>query len=65
MSTTSKHLGTTTELTVLMPIRQGFVDARDTRTYAPRLRILLRTLHQLRVNAVERESVISSTAKTQ
>ena len=54
---TSKHLIGSTELTVLMPIRQEFVDARDTITYATRLRFMLRILNGIR--KASRESVIA------
>lgn len=46
---TSKHVLTTTELTCLMPIKPGFVDVLDTRTYATRLRIVTKVLNTLRV----------------
>lgn len=45
---TSKHIGTATELTCLMPIRQGFVPVLDTRTYATRVRIVFKVLQNLR-----------------
>ena len=54
---TSKHLIGSTELTVVMPIRQEFVDARDTITYATRLRFMLRILNAIRT--ASRESVIA------
>lgn len=54
---TSKHLIGSTELTVVMPIRQEFVDVRDTITYATRLRFMLRILNAIR--KASRESVIA------
>jgi Dyp-type peroxidase family len=50
---TSKHVGTATELTCLMPIKPGFVPVLDTRTYATRLRAVFKVLQTLR--AVSRE----------
>ena len=52
---TSQHLGGSAELTAVMPIKPGFVDVRDTRTYATRLRILLRALNGIRKRGIERE----------
>jgi Dyp-type peroxidase family len=53
---TSKHLLGTTELTCLMPIKTGFIGEFETRTYATRLRLLMRVLHSLRVASRERAS---------
>ena len=55
---TSKYLGTSTELTVVMPLKQGLVEALGgTKTYATRLRALLRTLNQIRKISVEERHV--------
>lgn len=51
--TVGKHLGGSSELTVVMPVKQGFVDTRDTRTYATRARLLLKTLNAVRTSALE------------
>ena len=50
---TSKHVGTATELTCLMPIRPGFIPMLETRTYATRLRVLFTVLQALRVASRE------------
>jgi deferrochelatase/peroxidase EfeB len=50
---TSKHVGTATELTCLMPIRAGFLPVLDTCTYASRLRTVFQILQQLRVASRE------------
>ena len=50
---TSKHVGSATELTCLMPIKPGFLPVLDTRTYATRLRVVFKVLQALR--AVSRE----------
>ena len=44
----SRHLQGITDITLLAPIKQGLVDALDTRTYANRLKLLMKTLHSLR-----------------
>ena len=54
---TSKHVLSTVELTVLMPIKAGFVDVFETHTYATRLRNVLRGLHTLRQAAREARDV--------
>jgi Dyp-type peroxidase family len=53
MEATSKHIFGTSELTCLMPIKQGFVDVFETRTFATRLRITMRVLHGLRLASRE------------
>src|SRR5579885_2745143 len=45
---TSKHVGTATELTVLMDIKPGFLPTFETRSYATRLHALFKVLQQLR-----------------
>lgn len=52
---TSKHLRTSTELTVIAPIKHGFIENVDTMTYASRLRLLLNVLFELRKAADERK----------
>ena len=55
---TSKYLGTSTELTVVMPIKTGLVEAGGgTKTYGTRLRLLLKTLNQIRKTSVEQRHV--------
>ena len=54
---TSKHMLGTVELSVLMPIKSGFVDVFETHTYATRLRGVLRALHGLRQAAREKSDV--------
>ena len=56
---TSKHLGGNTELTVVMPIKRGLIDALEARTYASRLRAFLDTLNALRTASVESAPVAS------
>ncbi len=51
--TTSKHLQGTTELTMIIPVKQGFIQSLDTRTYATRLRLLMRALNGLRQSSRE------------
>jgi Dyp-type peroxidase family len=51
---TSKHVNTATELTCLLPIKQGFIPVLETTTYASRLRLVLEILHRLRL--VSREA---------
>ena len=53
---TSKHLLSTTELTCMAPIREGFIPGLDTRSYATRLRVVMRVLHGLRQAAREMKS---------
>jgi len=52
---TSRHIQGATELTCLLPIKKRFADVFETHTYTTRLRILLRSLHSLRL--ASRESV--------
>src|SRR5688572_18123827 len=42
---TSKHLQGISELTLVAPIKQGFVDSLDTWTYATRLRLVMQALN--------------------
>jgi hypothetical protein len=51
--TSSQSLGGSSEITVLMPIRQGFVPCRDTLSYATRLRYVLRAYNGLRKVGLE------------
>lgn len=48
-----KTLGTSTELLVISDLKQDFIKARDSITYATRLRILLRTLNSIRKIGLE------------
>jgi len=41
----SQNLGISTDLSVLMPIRKGFIQASSAITYASRIRLVLNTLH--------------------
>ena len=53
---TSRHLRNTSELLVMAPIKQGFVEIADrTVSYASRLRMLLSGLYELRRAAAEQE----------
>jgi Dyp-type peroxidase family len=54
---TSKHILTTTELTCRVPIRDGFVGVLDTRSFATRLRIVMRVLHALREKSREAHDI--------
>ena len=45
---TTKRLQGISDLTLVAPIKQGLISTLDTRTYATRLRAVLRTLHMLR-----------------
>ena len=49
----SKHLQGITDLTLLAPIKQGLIDALDTRTYTTRLKLLMKTLNSLRSSSRE------------
>jgi deferrochelatase/peroxidase EfeB len=60
---TSRHLRTSTELTVIAPIKQGFIEYVDTVTYASRLRMLLSVLFELRKGADERSASIDAHGK--
>ena len=53
---TSKHLRTTTELTLVAPIKAKFArtDANDSVAYASRLGLLLKTFFELRRVSIER-----------
>src|SRR5690348_2282790 len=53
LDTTSKHIGTATELTCLVPIKPGFINTLDTRTYASRLRAVFKVLQALRTSSRE------------
>ena len=44
----SKNLATNTELTLMMPVKPGFVPCRDTVTYATRARLLMGAFHGFR-----------------
>jgi Dyp-type peroxidase family len=57
MATTSKHIGTATELTCLMKIRSGFIPALDTMSYATRLRVVFKVLQALRVASREQKTL--------
>ena len=50
---TSKHLQGITDLTLLAPIKQGLISALDTRTYATRLKLLMKSLNALRSSSRE------------
>ncbi|MET0389802.1 MAG: hypothetical protein ABW321_27770 [Polyangiales bacterium] len=52
---TSRHLHGTTELTLLAPIRSGFIETSEVMTYATRLRLLLETGFKLRQISAERD----------
>jgi len=54
---TTKHLQGISDLTLVAPIRQGLINALDTRTFASRLRAVLRTLHTLRQTSREHSLV--------
>lgn len=54
---TSNAIGTTAEITAVMPIRQGTVDELRTLTYATRLRMLLYTFNEIRKSAYESREV--------
>ncbi len=49
----TRHLQSYSELTLQAPIRPGFVDSLDSRTYATRLKMVMDTLHALRVASRE------------
>lgn len=49
----AKHIGGSSELTLLAPIKPGLVPIRDTLSYAARLRLHLRMLDALRRNGLE------------
>lgn len=49
----SRHLQGVTDITLLAPIKQGLVDALDTRSYANRLKLLMKTLNSLRSSSRE------------
>ena len=49
----TRHLQSYSELTLQAPIRQGFVESLDSRTYATRLKMVMDTLHTLRTTSRE------------
>lgn len=51
--TKSKSLLSITELTLVAPVRQGIVAAQDTRSYASRAALVLKTLNALRQSSKE------------
>ncbi len=57
MNVTSKHLGRSTDLTVLMPLRPGLIPALDTMNYASRARRLMAVFNGLRVASREISAV--------
>lgn len=54
---TTEHLQGISDLTLVAPIKQGLIDTLDTRTYATRLRAVLKTLHMLRQSSREHSLV--------
>lgn len=50
---TSKHLGSSMELTAIMPIKQGLINIPETVSYATRLKLLLKTLNEIRKTGTE------------
>lgn len=52
----SKHIEGVTDLTLIAPLKQGFVPSLDTCSYETRLRRVLQTLHALRVASREASS---------
>ena len=59
MDATSKHLRSTTELTLVAKIKPGFVEIDQPLTYSSRLKILLRGLFDSRQRSVERDTFSS------
>src|SRR5512147_1415023 len=57
---TSKHLQGATELTLIAPIKPGFVAIPDPTSYASRLRTTLEFLFASRQRAVERDGLVGS-----
>lgn len=55
---TSKHIEGITDLVVVAPIREGFIDAYENVTFDTRLRIVMEALHNVRVNAREYERTV-------
>jgi Dyp-type peroxidase family len=53
VETTSKHVNTATELTCVLPIKEGFAPVVDTITFATRMRIAFKVLQRLRVASRE------------
>jgi Dyp-type peroxidase family len=49
----SKQLNGHSDLTILAPLKKGFIDALDTCTYETRARIVLKTLNNLRLSSRE------------
>jgi hypothetical protein len=52
---TSKHIDGITDLVVIAPIREGFIDAYENVTYETRARVVAEALHNVRVSAREYE----------
>lgn len=55
---TSKHIDGITDLVVVAPIREGFIDAYENVTFDTRLRVVMEALHNVRVNAREYERTV-------
>lgn len=53
----SKSIDGITDLVVVAPIRQGFIDAYENVTYATRLRIVAEALNRVRIAAREHETI--------
>ena len=51
--TKTRQLQGITDLTLLAPIKRGFIDGIDSRTYLSRLKVLLRTLNAARLSSRE------------
>lgn len=54
---TSKNIDGITDLVVVAPIREGFIDAYENVTYATRLQIVAEALNRVRVAAREHEDI--------
>lgn len=55
---TSKNIDGITDLVVIAPIKDGFINAYENVTYATRLRIVAEALNRIRVSAREHESTV-------
>ena len=55
---TSKHIDGITDLVVIAPIKDGFIQAYENITYASRLKLVAEALNRIRVAAREYERVV-------
>ena len=58
IETTSKNIDGITDLVVVAPIREGFIQAYENVTYGTRLKLVAEALNRIRVTAREHETIL-------